>query len=71
MARVNAMQDPQKVAATMRQYQMQQEKMGMTQEMMDDILEGDDDVEDEADEVVDEVFDELGLEIEGSVCFHH
>ena len=68
MARVNAMQDPQKVAATMRDYQMQQEKMSMTQEMMDDIMEGDDDEEEEADAVVDEVFDELGLELEDSVC---
>ena len=68
MARVNAKQDPQKLAATMRDYQMQQEKMGMTQEMMDDLMEGDDDLEDEADAVVDEVFDELGVEIAGSVC---
>jgi len=68
MARVNAIQDPQKTAATMHQYQMQQEKMNTTQEMMDDMMEGDDDLEEEADEVVDEVFDELGLEIAGSMA---
>ena len=68
MARANAAQDPRKMAMTMQQYQMQQEKMGMTQEMMDDMLEGDADEEEEADAVVDEVFDELGLEIEGKMA---
>jgi len=68
MGRVNAMQDPQKTAATMRQYQMEQERMNTTQEMMDDMMEGDEDLEDEADAVVDEVFDELGVEIAGSMA---
>jgi len=68
MGRVNAIQDPQKTAATMREYQMQQERMNATSEMMDEMMEGDEDLDDEADEVVDEVFDELGLEIEGSMA---
>lgn len=68
MARVNAVQQPQKVAATMRQYEMERERMGTTQEMMDDMFEGDAEEEDEADAVVDQIFDEIGVEIGSKVC---
>lgn len=68
MARVNAVQQPQKVAATMHQYEMERERMGTTQEMMDDMFEGDAEEEDEADAVVDQIFDEIGVEIGSKVC---
>lgn len=37
--------------------------------MMDDILDGGDEIEDEVDDVLGSVLDEIGLEVKGSVCF--
>ena len=69
MARANALQRPQDVAATMRQYEMQRERMDAAQEMVHDALEGDADEADEADDVVDQIFDEIGVEVGSQVCF--
>lgn len=69
MARANALQRPQDVAATMRQYEMQRERMDAAQEMVHDALEGDADEDDEADDVVDQIFDEIGVEVGSQVCF--
>lgn len=63
MGSMNAAIDPMKLQATMQQFATEQEKFGVTSEMMDDTLDSmfeDDD--EEVDGVVDQVFTELGLE---------
>jgi len=54
------------------EFQRQNEKMGMTQEMMDDVIEdamGDDeDVDEESEEVINQTLEEIGIDLEGSLA---
>eukprot|EP01121_Diplochlamys_sp_Union-15-3_P008163 TRINITY_DN2148_c0_g2_i2.p1 TRINITY_DN2148_c0_g2~~TRINITY_DN2148_c0_g2_i2.p1 ORF type:complete len:212 (+),score=54.04 TRINITY_DN2148_c0_g2_i2:226-861(+) len=63
MQLANSKQDVQNIHNTMAEYQRQNEMIEMKEEMIDDLLEGDED-EEEANEIVDKVFDEIGLDIE-------
>lgn len=66
MGNMNATMDPAKMAKTMNEFQIQNEKMDLKQEMMDDALDNlfdDDDIEGEADAVTQQVLDEIGVEV--------
>ena len=68
MAAMGATNDPKKVAQTMQQFQKENAKMEMGQEMMDDTLDGvfdDDEVEGETDDLMNQA--SLGLPIPASV----
>ena len=64
MAAMQRQMNPAAIAATLQNFQMASEQMGMTEEMMEDAFEAldDDDDEEEADGVVSSIFAELGLE---------
>jgi len=70
MVAMNKVMDPQKTAQTMREFERQNAKMEMTEEMisdsLDDILNesGDDE---EQDAIVSQVLDEIGIEISGKL----
>ncbi len=67
---MNKIQDPQKTAKIMKDFEIQNMKMGMTDEMinetLDGVLEGSDD-EAESDQIVNKVLDEIGIEISGKL----
>jgi len=61
---MNKAMDPQKMQETMRNFVMENEKAGMTEEMMDDALGDAFDVDsEEEDEVVEKVMQEIGLDL--------
>lgn len=70
MTSMNKLMDPQKTAATMREFEKQNARMDMTEEMMNDTLDdilnesGD---EEEQDAIVSQVLDEIGIEITGKM----
>jgi charged multivesicular body protein 2B len=70
MVTMNKMQDPMKTAKIMKDFEVQNMKMGMTDEMinetLDGVLEGSDD-EAESDQIVNKVLDEIGIEISGKL----
>ncbi|CAL8463875.1 g3410 [Coccomyxa elongata] len=66
MAAMGQTNDPAKVAQTMQQFQKENAKMEMGQEMMDDNLDGifdDDDTEAETSDLMNQVLDEIGVDI--------
>jgi division protein CdvB (Snf7/Vps24/ESCRT-III family) len=66
MAAVGKTNDPVKLQKTMAQFAMENEKMNMTSEIMDDALDDaldDEEMEGEADDVVQQVLDEIGIDI--------
>ena len=73
MAKMNQLQDPNKTAQIMREFEKQNMKMGMTDELinetLDGVLEGSDD-ESASDAIVNQVLDEIGIEISGKVCLN-
>ncbi|XP_029981088.1 charged multivesicular body protein 2Ba [Sphaeramia orbicularis] len=70
MAAVNKKMDPQKTLKTMQDFQKENMKMGMTEEMINDTLDeifdesGD---EEESQDIVNQVLDEIGIEISGKM----
>ncbi|CAF1065272.1 unnamed protein product [Brachionus calyciflorus] len=70
MVQMNKIQDPAKTAQIMREFEKQNMKMGMTDEMINDtlegVLEGSDD-EAQSDAIVNQVLDEIGIEISGKM----
>lgn len=70
MAKMNKIQDPVKTAQIMKEFERENMKMGMTDEMinetLDGVLEGSDD-EQESDAIVNKVLDEIGIEITGKM----
>jgi charged multivesicular body protein 2B len=70
MVAMNKVMDPQKTAQTMREFERQNAKMEMTEEMisdsLDDILNESGD-EEEQDAIVSQVLDEIGIEISGKL----
>jgi len=71
MGEMNKVMDPQKMAKTMREFEMQNARMEMTEEMindtLDDILtESGDEEEEQA--IVTQVLDEIGIEISGKMA---
>ena len=70
MVTMNKIQDPMKTAKIMKDFEIQNMKMGMTDEMinetLDGVLEGSDD-EFESDQIVNRVLDEIGIEISGKL----
>jgi len=70
MGQMNKVMNPQAVAQTMRDFEMANTKMAMTEEMMNDTLDdilnesGD---EEESDAIVSQVLDEIGIEISGKM----
>ncbi|XP_061548492.1 charged multivesicular body protein 2Ba [Phycodurus eques] len=70
MQAINKKMDPQKTMKTMQDFQKENMKMGMTEDMindtMDDFLDesGDDE---ESDDIVNQVLDEIGIEISGKM----
>lgn len=66
MAAMGKTNDPAKIAETMQQFQKENAKMEMGQEMMDDNLDGifdDDDTEAETSDLMNQVLDEIGVDI--------
>lgn len=70
MAKMNQLQDPTKTAHIMKEFEKQNMKMGMTDELinetLDGVLEGSDD-EAASDAIVNQVLDEIGIEVSGKV----
>ena len=70
MTKMNKLQDPVKTAKIMNEFEKQNMKMGMTDELINDtldgVLEGSDD-EQATDDIVNKVLDEIGVEITGKV----
>ncbi|TNN03156.1 hypothetical protein fugu_000185 [Takifugu bimaculatus] len=70
MQAVNKKMDPQKTLKTMQDFQKENMKMGMTEDMindtLDDIFEGSGD-EEESQDIVNQVLDEIGIEISGKM----
>ncbi|XP_034549761.1 charged multivesicular body protein 2Ba [Notolabrus celidotus] len=70
MAAVNKKMDPQKTLKSMQDFQKENMKMGMTEEMINDTLDdifdesGD---EEESQDIVSQVLDEIGIEISGKM----
>ncbi|XP_056145482.1 charged multivesicular body protein 2Ba [Lampris incognitus] len=70
MQAVNKKMDPQKTLKTMQDFQKENMKMGMTEEMINDTLDdifdesGD---EEESQDIVNQVLDEIGIEISGKM----
>ncbi|XP_067111995.1 charged multivesicular body protein 2Ba [Osmerus mordax] len=70
MQAVNKKMDPQKTLQTMQNFQKENMKMGMTEEMINDTLDdifdesGD---EEESQDIVSKVLDEIGIEISGKM----
>ncbi|XP_060910155.1 charged multivesicular body protein 2Ba [Labrus mixtus] len=70
MKAVNKKMDPQKTMKTMQDFQKENMKMGMTEEMINDTLDdifdesGD---EEESEDIVNQVLDEIGIEITGKM----
>lgn len=70
MQAVNKKMDPQKTLKTMQDFQKENMKMGMTEEMINDTLDeifdesGD---EEESQDIVSQVLDEIGIEISGKM----
>lgn len=70
MAKMNKLNDPMKTAKIMSEFEKQNMKMNMTDEMINDtldgVLEGSDD-ELQSDAIVNQVLDEIGIEISGKL----
>ncbi|KAJ8282562.1 hypothetical protein COCON_G00050810 [Conger conger] len=70
MQAVNKKMDPQKTLQTMQNFQKENMKMGMTEDMindtLDELFEGSDD-EEESEGIVNQVLDEIGIEISGKM----
>ncbi|KAM9342757.1 charged multivesicular body protein 2Ba [Pholidichthys leucotaenia] len=70
MQKVNKKMDPQKTLQTMQNFQKENMKMEMTEDMIndtfDEIFEGSDD-EEECEGIVSQVLDEIGIEISGKM----
>jgi charged multivesicular body protein 2B len=71
MVSMNKIMDPQKTAATMQEFERQNMKMEMTDEMISDSLDdilGESGDEEEQDAIVTQVLDEIGIEISGKLA---
>merc|ERR1712098_297391 len=70
MGDMNKMMKPEQVAKNMRDFEIANTKMGMTEEIMNDALDdmltesGD---EEEEDAIVNQVLDEIGIEVSGKL----
>ncbi len=71
MGEANKAVDSKKMAKTLQEFQIESEKMAMTEDLMDDALmdafDGDG-VEEEADDVTNQVLAELGLQLDASMA---
>ncbi|KAJ0005880.1 hypothetical protein NQD34_015774 [Periophthalmus magnuspinnatus] len=71
MQAVNKKMDPQKTLKTMQDFQKENMKMGMAEEMINDTLDevfDDSGDEEESQGIVDQVLDEIGIEISGKMA---
>lgn len=71
MQAVNKKMDPQKTLKTMQDFQRENMKMGMTEDMINDTLDeifDDSGDEEESQGIVDQVLDEIGIEISGKMA---
>ncbi|KAF4075292.1 hypothetical protein AMELA_G00232880 [Ameiurus melas] len=71
MQAVNKKMDPQKTLQTMQNFQKENAKMEMTEEMMNDTLDDifeDSGDEEESHDIVNQVLDEIGIEITGKMA---
>jgi charged multivesicular body protein 2B len=71
MVSMNKVMDPQKMAQTMQEFERQNMKMEMTDEMINDTLDdilGESGDEEEQDAIVTQVLDEIGIEISGKLA---
>lgn len=71
MQAVNKRMDPQKTLKTMQDFQRENMKMGMTEDMINDTLDeifDDSGDEEESQGIVDQVLDEIGIEISGKMA---
>merc|ERR1711937_133060 len=70
MQAINKTMDPQKVAKTMQQFERENMKMGMSEELMNDAIEAafeGSDEEEETNAVIDKVLDEIGIDSIGQM----
>eukprot|EP00750_Incisomonas_marina_P022140 INCI4868.1.p1 GENE.INCI4868.1~~INCI4868.1.p1 ORF type:complete len:216 (+),score=52.21 INCI4868.1:176-823(+) len=68
MSRINAAIDPQRLSAMMQQFAQQNDRMNVTEEMMDDMMDDFDQAdEEEVDEITRGVLDEIGIEFESKL----
>lgn len=71
MASINKTMDPEKVAKTMQQFERENMKFEMSEEMMNDALEsafGESDDEEETDAIIGKVLDEIGIDNMGQMA---
>lgn len=69
MKTANQINSPEKLSATMNEFQRQSAMMDMHEELLDELLE-DSSQESEVEELVGAVFDEIGLELNSQVSIH-
>lgn len=70
MQQMNKVMDPQKTAKMMQEFERENMKMGMSEDMINDTLDdilGESGDEEESDAVVSQVLDEIGIEITGKM----
>ncbi|XP_077436893.1 charged multivesicular body protein 2Ba [Vanacampus margaritifer] len=70
MHAINKQMDPQKTMKNMQEFQKENMKMGMTEEMINDTLDdflGESGDEEESEDIVNQVLDEIGIEISGKM----
>lgn len=70
MAQMGKTLDPIKMQGTMQEFSMQNERMNMASEVMDDAIDSaldGDDVEDETEELMGQVLDEIGIDLSAAM----
>ncbi|KAF0980423.1 hypothetical protein FDP41_013637 [Naegleria fowleri] len=68
MKKINEQMNPQEMQKTIMEFEKANEKMGMSEEMMDDALENlFEDDEEEVDEAMEQIYDEIGLDMSGKL----
>lgn len=70
MAQMGKTFDPIKMQGTMQEFSMQNERMNMAGEMMEDAIDSaldGDDVEDETEELMGQVLDEIGIDLSAAM----
>mmetsp|Transcript_12069 Transcript_12069/g.17488 ORF Transcript_12069/g.17488 Transcript_12069/m.17488 type:complete len:215 (+) Transcript_12069:58-702(+) len=68
MSRINAAIDPQRFSAMMQQFAQQNDRMNVTEEMMDDMMDDFDQADEaEVDEITSSVLAEIGIELESKL----
>ena len=66
MGKMNAQMDMKQMSSTMAEFQKQNQMASMSEEMMDDVIDGmfdDDDMESETDQAMNEILDSIGIDL--------